>query len=97
MNADAIPFVGQGCRRFCAEAWLKFAVPRAFAIFPTEYCHSDSGFNPANGANKDPAIRALEGCSAKANTPCQLHAVDNNVVHNAEGISEEDLKPVFFK
>jgi hypothetical protein len=96
-DADAVPFIGQGCRRFYAEEWLKFAMPRAFAISPTGYCHSGSGFNPANGANKDPAIRALEGCSAKANTPCQLYAVDNNVVHNAAGISEEDLKPVAVK
>jgi uncharacterized protein YbjQ (UPF0145 family) len=96
-DADAIPFIGQGCRRFYTEEWLKFAMPRAFAISPTGYCHSGSGFNPTNGANKDPAIRALEGCSAKANMPCQLYAVDNNVVHNAAGISEEDLKPVAVK
>jgi hypothetical protein len=96
-DADAIPFIGQGCRRFYSEEWLKFPLPRAFAISPTGYCHSGSGFTPANGGNKDPAIRALEGCSAKANTPCQLYAVDNNVVHNAAGISEDDLKVVAVK
>lgn len=96
-DADAIPFIGQGCRRFYTEEWLKYALPRAFAISPTGYCHSGSGFNPANGAHKDPAIRSLEGCSAKAGTPCQLYAVDNNVVHNPAGISEVDLKPVAVK
>jgi hypothetical protein len=96
-DADAIPYIGQGCRRFYTEEWLKFAMPRAFAISPTGYCHSGSGFNPANGANKDPAIRALEGCNVKAKTPCQLYAVDNNVVHNAIGILEQDLRPVAVK
>jgi uncharacterized protein YbjQ (UPF0145 family) len=96
-DADAVPFIGQTCRRFYAQEWLKFALPRAFAVSPTGYCHSGAGFNPANGGNKDPAIRALEGCSAKANTPCQLYAVDNNVVYNPAGISEEDLKPVAVK
>ena len=96
-DADAIPFVGQGCRRFYAQDWLKFPMPRAFAVAPTGYCHSGAGFNPTNGTHKDPAVRALEACSAKANTPCQLYAVDNNVVYNPAGISEEDLKPVAVK
>jgi uncharacterized protein YbjQ (UPF0145 family) len=96
-DADAIPYIGQGCRRFYAQEWLKFPMPRAFAMSPTGYCHSGAGFNPTNGTHKDPAIRALEGCSAKANTPCQLYAVDNNVVYNPAGISEEDLKPVVVK
>jgi hypothetical protein len=26
-DADAIPFIGQGCRRFYAEEWLKFPMP----------------------------------------------------------------------
>jgi uncharacterized protein YbjQ (UPF0145 family) len=96
-DADAIPFIGQGCRLFYAQEWLKFPMPRAFAIAPTGYCHSGAGFNPKNGTHKDPAIRALEGCNAKANTPCHLYAVDNNVVYNPAGISEEDLKPVAVK
>jgi hypothetical protein len=96
-DADAIPFIGQGCRRFYAEEWLKFPMPRAFAISPTGYCHSGAGFNPTNGTHKDPAIRALEGCTAKANTPCQLYAVDSNIVYNPAGIPEEDLKPVAVK
>lgn len=96
-DADAIPFIGQGCRLFYAQEWLKFPMPRAFAIAPTGYCHSGAGFNPKNGTHKDPAMRALEGCSAKANTPCQLYAVDNNVVYNPAGISEEDLKPIAVK
>ena len=96
-DADAIAFIGQGCRRFYAQEWLKFPMPRAFAISPTGYCHSAAGFNPTNGTHKDPAIRALEGCSAKANTPCQLYAVDNNVVYNPAGIPEEDLKAVAVK
>jgi hypothetical protein len=96
-DADAIPFIGQGCRLFYAQEWLKFPMPRAFAIAPSGYCHSGAGFNPKNGTHKDPAIRALEGCSAKANTPCHLYAVDNNVVYNPAGISEEDLKPVAVK
>jgi hypothetical protein len=96
-DAEAIPFIGGGCRKFYSDEWLKFAVPRAFAISQTGHCHSGTGFNPLNGANKDPAIRALEGCSAKANMPCQLYAVDNNIVHNAAGISEEDLRSVAVK
>jgi hypothetical protein len=96
-DAEAVPYIGEACRRFYAQEWLKFPMPRAFALAPTGYCHSGAGFNPKNGTHKDPAIRALEGCTAKANTPCQLYAVDNNVVYNPAGISEEDLKPVAVK
>jgi uncharacterized protein YbjQ (UPF0145 family) len=96
-DADAIPYIGAGCRRFYIEEWLKFALPRAFAISPVGFCHSASGFNPGNGGNKDPAIRALEGCSAKANTACHLYAVDNNVVFSSAGISDEDMNPVALK
>jgi hypothetical protein len=96
-DAEAIPFIGGGCRKFYTEEWLKFAMPRAFAISQTGHCHSGTGFTPPNGANKDPAIRAVEACSAKANTPCQLYAVDNNIVYNAAGISEDDLRPVAAK
>jgi hypothetical protein len=93
-DVDAVPYIGPGCRKFYTEEWLKFPVPRAFAISQAGHCHSGSGFNPPNGANKDPAIRSLEACSAKANMPCQLYAVDNNVVFTSAGISEEDMKPV---
>jgi hypothetical protein len=96
-EVDAIPYIGAGCRKFYTEEWLKFPLPRAFAISQVGHCHSGSGFNPANGANKDPAIRSLEACSAKANMPCQLYAVDNNVVFSAAGISDEDMKPVAVK
>jgi uncharacterized protein YbjQ (UPF0145 family) len=96
-EADAIPYIGAGCRRFYTDEWLKYALPRAFAISQVGYCHSASGFNPVNGGNKDPAIRALEGCSAKANMACQLYAVDNNVVFSSAGISDEDMRPVALK
>jgi hypothetical protein len=96
-DADAIPYIGAGCRRFYNEEWLKYSLPRAFAISPVGYCHSASGFNPVNGGNKDPAIRALEGCSAKANMACHLYAVDNNVVFSTAGISDDDMAPVLIK
>jgi hypothetical protein len=96
-DADAIPYIGAGCRKFYNEEWLKYSLPRAFAISQVGYCHSASGFNPVNGGNKDPAIRALEGCSAKANVACHLYAVDNNVVFSAAGISDDDMAPVPIK
>jgi hypothetical protein len=92
---QAIPFIGNGCREFYRDKFLKGAIPRAIAISPNGYCHSGFGFvGPDSDKAKDPATRALAGCNEKSGVACSLYAVDFNVVFKMGGLEMNALRPV---
>jgi uncharacterized protein YbjQ (UPF0145 family) len=94
-DVNVIPFLSPNCKTIYTERWLKAPLPRAFAVGPTGACGFSWGFTPPrSGASNDPAIRAKESCSAQANRPCVLYAVDNDVVWRDTGHTDTELTPV---
>jgi uncharacterized protein YbjQ (UPF0145 family) len=94
-DVNAIPFLSPICKAIYTERWLKAPLPRAFAVGPTGVCGFSWGFTPPRaGASNDPAIRSREACTAQANKPCLLYAIDNDVVWRDTGHTETELTPI---
>jgi hypothetical protein len=52
--------------------------PRAFALSANgAWCWAEEG--------EDPDVRALATCESKSKQPCQLYAIDDDVVYAAPG------------
>lgn len=79
-DIDSLP--GLGARgREGYQAWLKRNHPRAFAIGPRKNWASAVGRNPSDhNLPSDPVERALGICQRNAGEPCQLYAVNDEVV-----------------
>jgi hypothetical protein len=65
--------------------WLKRPQPRAFALSPEGHYASIWGTRPPDATlPSDPKERALLVCERRARKPCQLYAVNDKVVWEAE-------------
>lgn len=76
-DIDAVPYLGADGRAAYRDYLLKMK-PRAFALSANgAWCWAEEG--------EDPDVRALATCESKSRQPCQLYAVDDNVVYAAPG------------
>ena len=77
-NAAAVPYVSQ-TGRTAYQVFLKKSHPRAFAIsLNGAWSWAEEGDDPAN--------RALEACEKRSKKSCQLYALDNDVVWQANNM-----------
>ena len=79
-DVDAVPYLTERGRKVYQE-WLKYPLPRAFAIAPNGYFWQTATTRPKDpDMPVDPSERALLGCERAAKRPCKLYAVNNAVV-----------------
>lgn len=79
-DVDAVPYLSERGRKVYQE-WLKYPLPRAFAIAPNGYFWQTATTRPKEpDMPVDPSERALLGCERAAKRPCKLYAVNNSVV-----------------
>ncbi|WP_427914623.1 DUF4410 domain-containing protein [Ramlibacter sp. MMS24-I3-19] len=79
-DVDAVPYLSERGRKVYQE-WLKYPLPRAFAIAPNGYFWQTATTRPKDpDMPVDPGERALLGCERAAKRPCKLYAVNNSVV-----------------
>ena len=76
-DVDAVPYLTERGRAVY-RAFLSRPMPRAFAL-------SASGAWGWAEEGESPDLRALASCQQLSNAPCQLYAVDDNVVWNGAG------------
>ena len=83
-NADAIPKVSNGCRRYYAE-WLTRKAPRAFVFSDSGNCFASWGKTPVKPEDPvDVAERALKHCTDAGRKNCTVWAVNDRVVYRPD-------------
>jgi dienelactone hydrolase len=76
-DSASVPFLNERTREFY-EKFLKYELPRAFAISPSNHVGWAWG-------GDDPSQRALENCQKNSKDLCQLYAIDEDVVWQKSG------------
>ncbi|MBK6004933.1 hypothetical protein JJB11_02410 [Ramlibacter ginsenosidimutans] len=83
-EVDVVPHLSERGREAYRD-WLKRPQPRAFALSPEGHYASIWGTRPPDATlPSDPKERALVVCERRAKKPCQLYAVNDKVVWEAQ-------------